>query len=168
LHPFDSRASPVVPQIDSERLHLRHGLLDCGAVQSDALTVDREASLAKYNEVAMVDREAILEREVAWLKDTGVTVVATDIVPLACPAAKRAGTLSPTALLLCFRPSPHRPPVSAPLFSLFGMVGPGVVQVSPALGYRISAGISSIRSISSTMEPNTAQSYSRLRMITPR
>lgn len=73
---------------------MRHGLLDCGAVQSDALTVDREASLAKYNEVAMVDREAIIEREATWLKEARVTVVATDIVPLACPAAKMAGPIT--------------------------------------------------------------------------
>lgn len=34
-------------EIDSPRLHLRRVLLDCGAVQADALTVDRLASLEK-------------------------------------------------------------------------------------------------------------------------
>ena len=34
-------------EIDSPRLHIRRVLLDCGAVQADALTVDRLASLEK-------------------------------------------------------------------------------------------------------------------------
>jgi hypothetical protein len=34
-------------EIDSPCLHIRRVLLDCGAVQADALTVDRLASLEK-------------------------------------------------------------------------------------------------------------------------
>jgi L-arabinokinase len=36
-------------EIDSPSLHIRRVLLDCGAVQADALTVDRLASLEKVS-----------------------------------------------------------------------------------------------------------------------
>ncbi|KAK1570673.1 hypothetical protein Q3G72_005591 [Acer saccharum] len=48
-------------EIQSPRLFICKVLLDCGAVQADALTVYRLASLKKYSETAD------LETEVEWL-----------------------------------------------------------------------------------------------------
>ncbi|MCO5568615.1 hypothetical protein L7F22_022314 [Adiantum nelumboides] len=76
---------------DTERLHVRKVLLDCGAVQSDALTVDRFASLEKYRQTAVIPRASILAREVEWLQHVKADVVLSDIVPVACRAAAEAG-----------------------------------------------------------------------------
>uniref|UniRef100_A0A6N2N4G7 GHMP kinase N-terminal domain-containing protein n=1 Tax=Salix viminalis TaxID=40686 RepID=A0A6N2N4G7_SALVM len=65
--------------IQSPRLFLRKELLDCGAVQCDALTVDRIASLEKYSETAVIPRE---------------TRTVSDVVPVACRAAADAGIRS--------------------------------------------------------------------------
>ncbi|KAK9699639.1 hypothetical protein RND81_08G186400 [Saponaria officinalis] len=78
-------------EIQSSRLHIRKVLLDCGAVQSDALTVDRLASLEKYHETAVVPRESILKTEVEWLKSIKADLVISDVVPVACCAAANAG-----------------------------------------------------------------------------
>ncbi|KAL0315949.1 UNVERIFIED_CONTAM: L-arabinokinase [Sesamum radiatum] len=66
-------------------------LLDCGAVQADALTVDRLASLEKYVQAAVVPRDSILATEVEWLKSINANLVASDAVPIACRAAADAG-----------------------------------------------------------------------------
>lgn len=50
-------------EIDSPCLHIRKVLLDCGAVQADALTVDRLASLEKVRSVV---RPALISRCVAY------------------------------------------------------------------------------------------------------
>ena len=68
------------------RLKLRNVVLDCGAVQTDALTVDCEASLRKYESLPDV-----VEREAAWLRSIGADVVVVDVAPMACTAARRAG-----------------------------------------------------------------------------
>ncbi|KAI5062302.1 hypothetical protein GOP47_0022841 [Adiantum capillus-veneris] len=76
---------------DTEKLHVRKVLLDCGAVQSDALTVDRFASLEKYRQTAVIPRASILAREVEWLQHVKIDLVLSDIVPVACRAAAEAG-----------------------------------------------------------------------------
>ncbi|KAH6836370.1 arabinose kinase [Perilla frutescens var. hirtella] len=81
-------------EIQSPRLFLRKVLLDCGAVQADALTVDRLASLEKYSETAVVPRETILATEVEWLKSIKADLVVSDVVPVACRAAADAGIRS--------------------------------------------------------------------------
>ncbi|KAG0479556.1 hypothetical protein HPP92_010414, partial [Vanilla planifolia] len=81
-------------EIQSPNLHIRKVLLDCGAVQADALTVDRLASLQKYNETAVVPRTAILATEVEWLKSIKAELVISDVVPVACRAAADAGIRS--------------------------------------------------------------------------
>ncbi|KAG6391367.1 hypothetical protein SASPL_149121 [Salvia splendens] len=81
-------------EILSPRLFLRKVLLDCGAVQADALTVDRLASLEKYSETAVVPRETILATEVEWLKSIRADFVVSDVVPVACRAAADAGIRS--------------------------------------------------------------------------
>ncbi|KAL2481881.1 L-arabinokinase [Abeliophyllum distichum] len=69
-------------------------LLDCGAVQADALTVDRLASLEKYVQTAVVPRASILSTEVEWLKSIEADLVVSDVVPVACRAAADAGIRS--------------------------------------------------------------------------
>ncbi|CAI0387221.1 unnamed protein product, partial [Linum tenue] len=81
-------------EIQSPNLFLRRVLLDCGAVQSDALTVDRLASLEKYSQTAVIPRESILASEVVWLKSIKADLVVSDVVPIACRAAADAGIRS--------------------------------------------------------------------------
>ncbi|OIW14364.1 hypothetical protein TanjilG_15718 [Lupinus angustifolius] len=97
-------------EIQSPRLFIRKVLLDCGAVQADALTVDRLASLEKYSETAVKPRASILEIETEWLNSIKADLVNTlhfadpckantrkqvsDVVPVACRAAADAGIRS--------------------------------------------------------------------------
>ncbi|XP_022881415.1 L-arabinokinase-like isoform X2 [Olea europaea var. sylvestris] len=81
-------------EIQSPRLFIRKVLLDCGAIQADALTVDRLASLEKYSETAIVPRDSILAKEVEWLKSIKADLVVSDVVPIACRAAADAGIRS--------------------------------------------------------------------------
>ena len=76
-----------------------HAALDCGAVQSDALTISPDQSLEAYERI-QTQRTTLLDREVAWLRTLGgrgrgpgncLPIVATDVVPLACAAARTAG-----------------------------------------------------------------------------
>ncbi|XP_020226099.1 L-arabinokinase [Cajanus cajan] len=78
-------------EIQSPRLTIRKVLLDCGAVQADALTVDRLASLSKYSETAVKPRAQILEQEAEWLNSVKADLVVSDVVPVACRAAADAG-----------------------------------------------------------------------------
>ncbi|KZV49017.1 L-arabinokinase-like [Dorcoceras hygrometricum] len=77
-------------EIESPRLFIRKVLLDCGAVQTDALTVDRLASLEKYVQTAVVPRASILATEAEWLKSVKADLVVSDVVPVACRAAADA------------------------------------------------------------------------------
>ncbi|GLT67520.1 hypothetical protein SLA2020_398210 [Shorea laevis] len=81
-------------EIQSPRLFLRKLVLDCGAVQADALTVDRLASLEKYSETAVKPRASILATEVEWLNSIKADFVVSDVVPVACRAAADAGIRS--------------------------------------------------------------------------
>ncbi|KAF5726319.1 L-arabinokinase-like [Tripterygium wilfordii] len=81
-------------EIQSPRLFIRKVLLDCGAVQADALTVDRLASLEKYSETAVTPRSSILETETEWLNSIKADLVVSDVVPVACSAAADAGIRS--------------------------------------------------------------------------
>ncbi|XP_022889317.1 L-arabinokinase-like [Olea europaea var. sylvestris] len=81
-------------EIQSPRLFIRKVLLDCGAVQADALTVDRLASLEKYVQTAVVPRASILATEIEWLKYIKADLVVSDVVPVACRAAADAGIRS--------------------------------------------------------------------------
>ncbi|XP_050216691.1 L-arabinokinase-like [Mercurialis annua] len=81
-------------EVQSPRLFIRKVLLDCGAVQADALTVDRLASLEKYSETAVKPRESILATETEWLNSIKADLVVSDVVPVACRAAADAGIRS--------------------------------------------------------------------------
>ncbi|KAL2652701.1 hypothetical protein R1flu_020829 [Riccia fluitans] len=78
-------------EIDSPKLLIRKMLLDCGAVQSDPLTVDRLASLDLYAKTAVHPRETLLPAEVQWLQSIKADLVVSDVVPIACKAAAEAG-----------------------------------------------------------------------------
>ncbi|KAK4370133.1 hypothetical protein RND71_009608 [Anisodus tanguticus] len=78
-------------ETQSPGLFIRKVLLDCGAVQADALTVDRLASLEKYIQTAVLPRDSILATEVEWLKSVKADLVISDVVPVACRAAADAG-----------------------------------------------------------------------------
>ncbi|KAL2505942.1 L-arabinokinase [Abeliophyllum distichum] len=95
-------------EIQSPKLFIRKVLLDCGAVQADALTVDRLASLEKYVQTAVVPRASILSTEVEWLKSIEADLVVSDVVPVACRAAADAG------IRYCPMP-PFRDTVDVPL-----------------------------------------------------
>ncbi|KAI4316185.1 hypothetical protein L6164_024189 [Bauhinia variegata] len=81
-------------EVQSPRLFIRKVLLDCGAVQADALTVDRLASLQKYSETAVKPRATIMAKEIEWLKSIKADLVVSDVVPVACRAAADAGIRS--------------------------------------------------------------------------
>uniref|UniRef100_A0ACD5UIC4 Uncharacterized protein n=1 Tax=Avena sativa TaxID=4498 RepID=A0ACD5UIC4_AVESA len=81
-------------ELRSPRVHVRKVLLDCGAVQSDPLTVDPLASLEKYHQTAVVPRESILRTEAEWLSSVKADLVVSDVVPVVCRAAADAGIRS--------------------------------------------------------------------------
>ncbi|XP_015693699.2 L-arabinokinase-like [Oryza brachyantha] len=78
-------------ELRSPALHIRRAVLDCGAVQTDALTVDPLASLDKYHETAVVPRESILTTEAEWLTSIKADLVISDVVPMACRVAADVG-----------------------------------------------------------------------------
>ncbi|RLN11821.1 hypothetical protein C2845_PM09G23270 [Panicum miliaceum] len=81
-------------EVRSPRLRIRRVLLDCGAVQADALTVDPLATLEKYREAAVVPRESILRAESEWLSSIKVDLVVSDVVPVVCRVAADMGVRS--------------------------------------------------------------------------
>eukprot|EP00937_MAST-01D_sp_MAST-1D-sp2_P000043 g43.t1 len=72
-------------------LHLRNVVLDVGAKQHDAISVDRRGSLEQYVKHSVLPREKHLAAEAVWLRGLKAQLVVTDIVPLACAAARAAG-----------------------------------------------------------------------------
>nr|XP_023922416.1 uncharacterized protein LOC112033876 isoform X2 [Quercus suber]XP_023922417.1 uncharacterized protein LOC112033876 isoform X2 [Quercus suber]XP_023922418.1 uncharacterized protein LOC112033876 isoform X2 [Quercus suber] len=81
-------------EIQSPRLLFRKVVLDCGAVQADALTVDPVASLEKYSQMSVLPRASVLATEVQWLNSIKADLVISDVVPIACRAAADAGIRS--------------------------------------------------------------------------
>ncbi|XP_066369481.1 L-arabinokinase-like isoform X1 [Miscanthus floridulus] len=81
-------------EVRSPRLRIRRAILDCGAVQADALTVDPLATLEKYREVAVVPRESILRAEAEWLSSIKADLVVSDVVPIVCRVASDLGVCS--------------------------------------------------------------------------
>jgi L-arabinokinase len=74
------------------QLIVRKVVLDSGAVQSDALTVDRKGSLEQFARVSVLPRATLIATEVGWLNTIRADLVVSDIVPIACAAAKEART----------------------------------------------------------------------------
>nr|CAB3471359.1 unnamed protein product [Digitaria exilis] len=81
-------------EVRSPRLRIRRVVLDCGAVQADALTVDPLATLEKYHEAAVVPRQSILRAESEWLSSIKADLVVSDVVPVVCRVAANMGIRS--------------------------------------------------------------------------
>jgi hypothetical protein len=63
---------------------------DCGCIQSDSVTVDRQETLRTYTRLAE-QNQARLEKEANWVLETGVDGIVSDIVPFAFEVAGEAG-----------------------------------------------------------------------------
>ncbi len=63
---------------------------DLGVVQSDSVTMDKPATLAKLQQLRD-SQAATIASEAAFLKQNRVSLVLADIPPLAAPIARRAG-----------------------------------------------------------------------------
>ncbi|MEB3290017.1 MAG: glycosyl transferase [Leptolyngbya sp.] len=64
--------------------------LDIGVIQSDSLTMDLSATLAKLDQIRAHQADLVAD-EAAYLKQRGVSLVLADIPPLAVPLAQSAG-----------------------------------------------------------------------------
>lgn len=78
-------------ELPPDRFTLRRAILDTGALQSDAFTVDQRGSLEEYRITAVQQRDVMLSTEVSWLRAVHADLVVSDIVPIACAAAAAAG-----------------------------------------------------------------------------
>ncbi|NEP38478.1 MAG: glycosyl transferase [Okeania sp. SIO2H7] len=68
----------------------RQRAFDVGVIQSDSLTMDREATLVKLNEIRAKEN-SIIASEVNFIRQNKVDLVLADIPPLAARIAKNAG-----------------------------------------------------------------------------
>ena len=75
--------------IDGEFIH-RPRTLDIGVIQSDSLTMDKGATLAKLQDL-QARQSAIIRSEVEFLHQNQVDLILADIPPLAAPIAQAAG-----------------------------------------------------------------------------
>jgi L-arabinokinase len=78
----------------AERCIFVHKELDAGAVQSDALRVDPEATLLAYMQRIHVQRAALLSGEVHFLAEQKPALVIADATPIAIRAASISGVRS--------------------------------------------------------------------------
>ena len=63
---------------------------DCGCVQNDCMSIDKEKTLAAYRAIAE-DNESKIVDEVRWCKERCVDGIVSDITPFAFEVASRAG-----------------------------------------------------------------------------
>ena len=68
----------------------RPRVFDVGVIQKDSLTMDRQATLSKMQEI-IVGEEAIIAEEAQYIKDNNIGLVLADIPALAAPIARMAG-----------------------------------------------------------------------------
>ncbi|XLU99140.1 hypothetical protein S245_013480, partial [Arachis hypogaea] len=66
-------------------------VLECGAVQSDALIVDPLATLERYTEETVKPHASILAKEAEWLKFINADLVVSDVVSTVCRVAADVG-----------------------------------------------------------------------------
>ena len=81
----DPKFFASVPGLDLHREHY-----DVGSVQADGLNVDPLESLRQYAAIH-AQREAIIAREAAFVRQAGVQLVVSDVTPLAFDIATAAG-----------------------------------------------------------------------------
>lgn len=62
---------------------------DCGCIQKDSLTTDVEKTFLRYRELASENGRRLAD-EVAWCRDRGADVIASDITPFAFDVAASA------------------------------------------------------------------------------
>lgn len=84
-------ARVFLQQVPAARFTLRRAVLDCGSKQLDPFTVDTRGSLEEYYATAVAHRDELLQAEASWLRTTRTDLVVSDVVPIACAAAARAG-----------------------------------------------------------------------------
>jgi len=75
--------------IPGDFIHRPRGF-DIGVVQSDSLTMDKEATLEKLKEIRR-QQNRIIASEVSFIKQNRVSLILADIPPLATQIAKAAG-----------------------------------------------------------------------------
>jgi hypothetical protein len=63
---------------------------DCGCIQSDSVTVNKEETLKTYMQLAQKN-EARLNGEAKWCLDRGIDGIVSDITPFAFEVARKAG-----------------------------------------------------------------------------
>lgn len=68
----------------------RQRVFDVGVIQSDSLTMDRQATLNKMQEI-ISQEESIIAEEAQYIKDHNIGLILADIPALAAPIARAAG-----------------------------------------------------------------------------
>ncbi|MEL6580647.1 MAG: glycosyl transferase [Cyanobacteria bacterium J06621_12] len=68
----------------------RQRVFDVGVIQSDSLTMDRQATLIKMQEI-ISQQEEIIAEEAKYLKEHNIGLILADVPALAAPIAKAAG-----------------------------------------------------------------------------
>ena len=73
-----------------EHFIYRQQVFDVGVIQSDSLTMDKQATLSKMQEI-ITRQDSIIAQEVKYIQDNSVGLVLADIPALAAPIACAAG-----------------------------------------------------------------------------
>ena len=68
----------------------RQQVFDVGVIQSDSLTMDKQATLSKMQEI-ITRQDSIIATEAKYIRDNGIGLVLADIPALAAPIARAAG-----------------------------------------------------------------------------
>jgi hypothetical protein len=68
----------------------RQRIFDVGVIQSDSLTMDKQATLGKMQEI-IAKQDSIITQEAKYIRDNNVGLVLADIPALAAPIARAAG-----------------------------------------------------------------------------
>ena len=73
-----------------EHFTYRQRVFDVGVIQSDSLTMDKQATSSKMQEI-IARQDSIIDREAKYIKDNSIGLVLADIPALAAPIARAAG-----------------------------------------------------------------------------
>ena len=73
-----------------EHFTYRQQVFDVGVIQSDSLTMDKQATLSKMQEI-IARQDSIIAQEAKYIQDNSVGLVLADIPALAAPIARAAG-----------------------------------------------------------------------------
>ncbi len=68
----------------------RQRIFDVGVIQSDSLTMDKQATLAKMQSI-IAEQDSIIAEEAEYIRERNVKLVLADIPALATPIARAAG-----------------------------------------------------------------------------